>query len=137
MPDDLSLLQSSIETYFAAGSSAIGDASAMEAFLTMRAWLSAGRIRAAEPDPGAPYGWRVNAWVKRGILLGFRLGQLEAMGGHDLAFVDKGTFPARRLGVEDGVRIVAGGSAVREGAYVARSVICAPPMYINVGAYVD
>ena len=109
----------------------------MEAFLALRAALSAGRVRAAEPDPAAPLGWRVNAWVKQGILLGFRLGHLVAMGGNDLAFVDKATFPARRLRVEDGVRIVAGGSAVREGAYVAPTVICAPPMYINTGAYVD
>jgi 2,3,4,5-tetrahydropyridine-2,6-dicarboxylate N-succinyltransferase len=135
--DDLSVLQSAIEQYSAGvGSAPADEAAAMEAFLALRTALSAGRIRAAEPDAQAPLGWRVNAWVKRGILLGFRLGHLAAMGGHDLAFVDKATFPARRLGVADGVRIVAGGSAVREGAYVAPSVICAPPMYINVGAYV-
>ncbi len=137
MPDDFSVLQSVIETHFAAGSAAVGDAAAMEAFLALRAALNAGRIRAAEPDPAAPLGWRVNAWVKQGILLGFRLGHLVAMGGNDLGFVDKATFPARRLGVEDGVRIVPGGSAVREGAYVAPSVICMPPMYVNAGAYVD
>ena len=134
--DDLSLLASSIDTYFAAGATAVGDAGAMETFLALRAALTEGRARAAEPDAGAPSGWRVNAWVKRGILLGFRLGQMEATGG-ELSFVDKATYPSRRFAVEDGVRVVPGGSAVRTGAYVAPSVICMPPMYINVGAYVD
>jgi 2,3,4,5-tetrahydropyridine-2-carboxylate N-succinyltransferase len=78
----------------------------------------------------------VNAWVKRGILLGFRLGTL-ASSGDGLSFVDKHTYPARRFAVEDGVRLVPGGSAVRAGAYVAKGVVCMPPMYVNVGAYVD
>jgi 2,3,4,5-tetrahydropyridine-2-carboxylate N-succinyltransferase len=82
----------------------------------------------------------VNAWVKQGILLGFRLGVLvesrsEGQGG--LSFVDKNTYPARHFSVSEGVRVVPGGSSVRAGAYVARSVVCMPPMYINVGAYVD
>ena len=85
----------------------------------------------------APLGWRVNSWVKRGILLGFRIGQLAAFGNHDLSFVDKSTFPARSFTPEEGIRIVVGGSSVREGAYLARGVICVPPMYVNVGAYVD
>jgi 2,3,4,5-tetrahydropyridine-2-carboxylate N-succinyltransferase len=79
----------------------------------------------------------VNSWVKRGILLGFRIGQLTAFGNHDLSFVDKGTFPARAFTPDEGIRIVVGGSSVREGAYLARGVICMPPMYVNVGAYVD
>jgi 2,3,4,5-tetrahydropyridine-2-carboxylate N-succinyltransferase len=80
----------------------------------------------------------VNAWVKRGILLGFRLGELEESGHpKSLTFVDKDTFPARAFSIEDGVRVVPGGSAVRLGAYVAPTVVCMPPMYINVGAYVD
>ncbi len=82
-------------------------------------------------------GGGVNAWVKQGILLGFRLGVLQEMGGGEFSFVDKDTYPARRFRVEDGARIVPGGSAVREGAFLARSVVCMPPMYINVGAYVD
>ncbi len=83
--------------------------------------------------------WKVNAWVKQGILLGFRLGELSKMGADTdtLSFVDKDTFPARHFGVADRVRVVPGGSSVREGAYVAPSVICMPPMFINVGAYVD
>jgi 2,3,4,5-tetrahydropyridine-2-carboxylate N-succinyltransferase len=79
----------------------------------------------------------VNAWVKQGILLGFRLGVLEGMPGEGLSFVDKDTYPVRRFSAGDGIRIVPGGSSVRAGAYVARGVVCMPPMYINAGAYVD
>jgi 2,3,4,5-tetrahydropyridine-2-carboxylate N-succinyltransferase len=129
-------LREKIEQYFAAGAAAVGDAEAMAAFLAMRDALETGDVRAAEPDADAPTGWRVNAWVKQGILLGFRLGQLEDS-GRGLSFVDKSTFPARRFTAEQGVRIVAGGSSVRAGAYVARGVIAAPPMFVNVGAYVD
>jgi 2,3,4,5-tetrahydropyridine-2-carboxylate N-succinyltransferase len=108
----------------------------MDAFLELRTALSEGRVRAAEPDPASSLGWRVNAWVKQGILLGFRLGTLEKMGG-ELSFVDKNTYPARRFGLEEGVRVVPGGSSIREGAYLARGVVCMPPMYVNAGAYVD
>ena len=194
-------LQTKIEEYFAAGAAAVGDAGAMAAFLELRDALEAGAVRAAEPDPAAPTGWRVNAWVKQGILLGFRIGELEgadttpyrlrdrakdaswnvgwneersagesaAHGTHGgpqnqqvlsdyfygeqkgwagkqgaaaehergFPFVDKSTFPARRFSPEQGIRIVAGGSSVRGGAYLARGVICAPPMFVNVGAYVE
>jgi 2,3,4,5-tetrahydropyridine-2,6-dicarboxylate N-succinyltransferase len=130
-------LEQEIERHFAAGAQAVQDPAALEAFTRLRNELNSGRIRSAEPDATAPHGWRVNCWVKRGILLGFRIGQLASLGGHDLSFVDKATFPARRFTPQDGSRIVPGGSSVREGAYVARGVICMPPMYINVGAYVD
>jgi 2,3,4,5-tetrahydropyridine-2,6-dicarboxylate N-succinyltransferase len=130
-------LQQSIERYFAAGPAAIGDASAMETFLSLRAALEAGDIRSASPDPDSPIGWRVNAWVKQGILLGFRLGILSEFAGAGLSFVDKHTYPARHFVPADGVRVVPGGSAVRAGAYIARGVVCMPPMYINAGAYVD
>jgi len=104
-------------------------------FLDFREALTKGKIRAAEKKNGR---WLVNAWVKQGILLGFRLGELAEMGGpRGLSFVDKDTFPPRRFRVADGVRVVPGGSSVRQGAYVAPSVVCMPPMYINVGAYVD
>ena len=129
-------LQQRIEHYFAAGSAAASDPAAMTAFLELRDALEAGALRAAEPDAASPTGWRVNGWVKRGILLGFRIGQLEAWGS-DLSFVDKGTFPHRRFTADQGIRIVAGGSSVRAGAYLARGVIAAPPMFVNVGAYVD
>src|SRR5438552_10387938 len=107
---------------------------ARKTFLTFREQLTQGKIRAAEKVNGQ---WRVNAWVKQGILLGFRLGELTKMGTDTLSFVDKDTFPARQFTVDDRVRLVPGGSSVREGAYVASSVICMPPMFINVGAYVD
>lgn len=108
----------------------------MAAFEELRGALEAGAVRSAEADPSSATGWRVNAWVKRGILLGFRLGHL-ATSGDGLSFVDKHTYPARRFTTEDGVRVVPGGSAVRAGAYVAKGVVCMPPMYVNVGAYVD
>lgn len=108
---------------------------ARETFLEFRDALTAGKIRAAEKRDGT---WVVNTWVKQGILLGFRLGELSEMGSDGgLSFVDKDTFPSRNFSVGDRVRVVPGGSSVRQGAYVAPSVICMPPMFINVGAYVD
>src|SRR5256885_9276055 len=111
------------------------DAEARNVFLDFREQLTHGKIRAAEKINGE---WRVNIWVKQGILLGFRIGELTETGAAaGLSFVDKDTFPARRITINDRVRLVPGGSSVREGAYVAPSVICMPPMFINVGAYVD
>ena len=110
-------------------------ASARTIFLEFRDQLTRGEIRAAERINGE---WKVNVWVKQGILLGFRLGELTQMGsGECLSFVDKDTFPARKFTVADRVRMVPGGSSARLGAYVAPSVICMPPMFINAGAYVD
>ena len=104
-------------------------------FLDFRDQLTRGQVRAAEKIDGH---WTVNVWVKQGILLGFRLGEIAEMGsGECLSFVDKDTFPARKFSVEDRVRVVPGGSSARLGAYIAPSVICMPPMFINVGAYVD
>jgi 2,3,4,5-tetrahydropyridine-2,6-dicarboxylate N-succinyltransferase len=134
IPSDL---QQSIERLFAAGPAATSDTGAMESFLALRAAIEAGEIRAAEPDASIPIGWRVNAWVKQGILLGFRLGALTESSSGALSFVDKHTYPARLFEASDGIRIVPGGSSVRAGAYLARSVVCMPPMYVNVGAYVD
>ena len=110
------------------------DPEARKTFMEFRDALTAGNIRAAEK---AADRWVVNAWVKQGILLGFRLGQLAEMGDSALSFVDKDTFPARHFTVADRVRVVPGGSSARVGAYVAPSVICMPPMFINVGAYID
>lgn len=103
----------------------------------LRAALSAGEVRAASPDPGSPTGWRVNAWVKRGILLGFRAGDTvdQTPDGRGL-FFDKDTLPLKPLSVASGVRIVPGGSSVRDGAYLGRGVICMPPMFVNIGAWV-
>jgi 2,3,4,5-tetrahydropyridine-2,6-dicarboxylate N-succinyltransferase len=135
-------LQLSIEEYFASGPAAIANPDAMQAFLSLRSLLESGELRSASPDADAPTGWRVNAWVKQGILLGFRLGVLVDFSLHELAvsgpsFVDKHTYPARHFTAADGIRVVPGGSSVRSGAYVARGVVCMPPMYINAGAYVD
>ncbi|MEO6815964.1 MAG: 2,3,4,5-tetrahydropyridine-2,6-dicarboxylate N-succinyltransferase [Edaphobacter sp.] len=130
-------LQERIEHWFAQGAAAVGNKEAEAAFLELRDGLEAGQLRSAEPDD-SHLGWRVNAWIKRGILLGFRLGSLTEMGSTEgLSFVDKATYPARRFAVADGVRVVPGGSSVRAGAYVSKGVVVMPPAYVNVGAYVD
>lgn len=107
---------------------------ARRAFDALKAALNAGAVRAAERGPDGM--WRANAWVKAGILLGFRLGRVEPAAGGPFPFFDKDTFPLRALRPEDGVRVVPGGSAIRDGCYVAPGVVCMPPMYINVGAWV-
>lgn len=97
--------------------------------------LESGQLRAVDRTPD---GWRVNAWVKQGILLGFRVGAVKATeAAGPLAFVDKDTFPARRFGPSDGVRVVPGGTAVRRGAHLGKGVVVMPPAYVNVGAFVD
>ncbi len=127
-------LQSSIERLFALGAAA-DQAQARSVFGEFLDALTAGQIRAAEKRDGR---WQVNVWVKQGILLGFRLGEMVDMSaGGGLSFVDKDTFPARRFTPAERVRVVPGGSSVRSGAYLAPGVICMPPMYVNVGAYVD
>jgi len=130
----ISEMRSAIERLFAAGE--IKDRhEARSIFLEFRQALTLGRVRAAEKHDGR---WVANAWVKQGILLGFRLGELvESSDPSGLSFVDKDTFPLRHFRAADRVRVVPGGSSIREGAYVAPGVICMPPMYINVGAYVD
>jgi 2,3,4,5-tetrahydropyridine-2,6-dicarboxylate N-succinyltransferase len=155
-------LQQRIEHHVVAATEA-GDPAVMAAFLELRDALEAGTVRSAEPDPASPTGWRVNAWVKQGILLGFRIGQLEGFAWESapdaelhapahagalqsnmeptsssgFPYIDKGTFPPRRFTAKQGIRIVAGGTAIRAGAYVARGVIVIPPSYINTGSYVD
>jgi len=127
-------LKENIESLVAAGSGA-DKAAARAAFDELKAALEAGTVRSAEPDLSMPSGWRVNTWVKQGILLGFRFGDLVEMSA-GLPFYDKDTQTVQSPGVAAGVRIVPGGSAIRGGAFVARGVICVPPMYINIGAYV-
>src|SRR6188508_2159802 len=121
-----------------AGGQGIDRQAARDAFAELRAALSAGEVRAAEPDASTPTGWRVNTWVKQGILLGFRSGGLvDASADHGRwPFFDKDTLPLHKFTVADNVRVVPGGSTIRDGAYVAPGVICMPPMYINLGAYV-
>jgi 2,3,4,5-tetrahydropyridine-2-carboxylate N-succinyltransferase len=100
--------------------------------------LNSGEVRSAEPDPSAPSGWRVNAWVKKGILLGFRMGAVVDMSVDPVRqpLLDKATWPVKRLTPESGVRIVPGGSSIRDGCYIGRGVTCMPPMYINAGTWV-
>jgi 2,3,4,5-tetrahydropyridine-2-carboxylate N-succinyltransferase len=131
-------LQERVEHWFTLGADAVGNGDAEAVFFELRKALETGALRAAEPDASLPLGWRVNAWVKLGILLGFRIGKMTEMGcAEGLSFVDKHTFPARRFTLADGVRVVPGGVSVRTGAYVAKGVAVIPPAYINVGAYVD
>lgn len=108
-----------------------------ELFHQFKSSLNRGEVRAAEKAESGE--WRVNSWVKRGILLGFRMGQLADMSPEDrsLSFVDKDTYPVQKFSVENRVRIVPGGSSIRDGAYLAPGVVCMPPMFVNVGAYVD
>jgi 2,3,4,5-tetrahydropyridine-2,6-dicarboxylate N-succinyltransferase len=109
-----------------------------ELFQSFKAALNRGEIRAAEPDRGSASGWRVNPWVKKGILVGFRMGAIVDMSVNPerQPFFDKSTYPVRAMAASDGVRIVPGGSSIRDGAFIARGVICMPPMFVNVGAYV-
>jgi 2,3,4,5-tetrahydropyridine-2-carboxylate N-succinyltransferase len=108
---------------------------ALKVFSKFKFFLNRGEVRAAQNVNGE---WRVNMWVKKGILLGFRLGVLEDVSiNTHFRFFDKSTYPLKQLSLNDGVRVVPGGSSIRDGAYVAKGVVCMPPMYINVGAYVD
>jgi 2,3,4,5-tetrahydropyridine-2,6-dicarboxylate N-succinyltransferase len=131
-------LRDDITSLFEQGDAASKDA-ARAAFLALRSALAAGRVRAAEPDPASSTGWRVNVWVKQGILLGFRFGEIVDMGiGRGRwQFFDLDTMPLKTIDPANGVRLVPGGSFVRDGAYLGTGVICMPPMYVNVGAYVD
>jgi len=131
------MLQEQIEALFDHPPDRYGDEH-FRLFQAFKDALNAGTARAAEPDPTVPCGWRVNGWVKKGILLGFRLGTMADM-SVDAArqpFFDKTTYPVKKLSLASGVRIVPGGSSVRDGCFLGRNVTCMPPMFINVGAYV-
>ncbi|MCU0226060.1 MAG: hypothetical protein MUF01_00350 [Bryobacterales bacterium] len=130
-------LQAAIEELFA-NPPALYTPAHTALFARFKHLLNVGQIRAAQPDADTPTGWRVNPWVKQGILLGFRMGTLVDMSVETARqpWFDRSSYPVKQLRVEDGVRVVPGGSSIRDGAYVARTVTCMPPMYINVGAYV-
>src|SRR6266480_3141415 len=108
------------------------------AFAELQEALNAGQVRAAEPDAASATGWRVNTWVKKGILLGFRMGGVIDMSIDSARqpFFDKSTYPVKQFTAQSGVRIVPGGSSIRDGCYIGKGVTCMPPMYINAGAYV-
>ena len=130
-------LADDIASLVAAGAAA-DKAAARAVFARLRAALSTGEARAAEPDASTPTGWRVNTWVKQGILLGFRHGDNADMSADHgrWPFFDKDTLPLKRFTVDSKVRVVPGGSSIRDGAYVGAGVICMPPMYINIGAWI-
>ncbi len=130
-------LAETIGALFSAGAGADKDA-ARKAFFELQRGLNTGEVRAAEPDADSPTGWRVNEWVKQGILLGFRFGDMvDASSDHGKwPFFDKDTMLVKRPALTDGIRIVPGGSTIRSGSFVARGVVCIPPMWINIGAYV-
>ncbi|MCL5005885.1 MAG: 2,3,4,5-tetrahydropyridine-2,6-dicarboxylate N-succinyltransferase [Acidobacteria bacterium] len=129
-------LQSQIEELFSRQTDQYGD-EYFEAFDKFKAALNAGEVRAAEPDPGSPTGWKVNTWVKKGILLGFRVGRIVEMPPPPLQFRDKHTYPLNQIPSDRNIRVVPGGSSIRDGCYIGRNVTCMPPMYVNAGAYVD
>jgi 2,3,4,5-tetrahydropyridine-2-carboxylate N-succinyltransferase len=147
-------IQTQIEELFARETKEFGDEYFL-AFDEFKAALNEGRIRAAERDSNSPSGWRVNGWVKKGILLGFRLGRVVEMpvaplyerrasddhrsqtGATECQFRDKHTYPLKQLPDDQNIRVVPGGSSIRDGCYIGKNVTCMPPMYINVGAYVD
>jgi len=110
---------------------------AFDCFVKLRHQLNAGLVRAAEPDSSSATGWRTNAWVKQGILLGFKLGVLaEVASTPPWCFFDKSTVPVRSFRIEDNVRVVPGGTSIRDGAYISSGVIIMPPAYVNIGAYI-
>lgn len=132
------MLQAEIEHLFGENPAAYTQAH-FDLFQRFKDALNSGAVRAAEPASSASTGWQVNAWVKKGILLGFRMGATVDM-SIDVSrqpFFDKATFPVKPVTVESGVRIVPGGSSIRDGCFVGRGVTCMPPMFVNVGAYVD
>jgi len=127
-------LREQIEQLFAKTEFDAGDREVYEEF---KSALRTGAVRSAEKDTDG--NWRANAWVKQGILLGFRMGKMVEMSmpTETFRFFDKDTFPLRPMTLDDGVRIVMGGSTIRDGSYVAKNVVLVPPCYVNVGSYVD
>lgn len=133
-------LQEQIERFYTEDIKRVDRTAALRAFNELKFFLNDGDVRAAQRSDasGNRGGWIVNDWVKKGILLGFRLGEMVEMGSGDLfRFFDKDTYPLKRLSLDQQVRVVPGGTAIRDGCFVAKSVVVMPPAYINVGAYVD
>lgn len=128
------ILQQIIERLYEMPIDQIDRDDAMQAVEQLKTSLNNGEVRAAEQ-----YGhiWHVNAWVKKGILLAFRLGTLNELSSGAFQFFDKDTMTLKRFGAEQGVRVVPGGSAIRDGAFIARGVVMMPPSYVNIGAFVD
>jgi 2,3,4,5-tetrahydropyridine-2-carboxylate N-succinyltransferase len=133
-------LKERIESYYPQPIEKIDQFAAIQTFNEFKFFLNSGDIRAASPSVNGDNksGWIVNDWVKKGILLGFRLGELADFSINEhFKYFDKSTYPPRKLTLDNQVRIVPGGSSIRDGSYVAPGVIIMPPAYINTGAYVD
>ncbi len=131
-------LKEQIEQFYAADAKLLDRPSALRAFHELKFFLNGGELRAAQRSSDSPTGWAVNEWVKKGILLGFKLGELAEFPDNDhVRFFDKNTYPLKRLTLDHNIRLVPGGSSIRDGAFVAKGVVVMPPAYINVGAYVD
>jgi 2,3,4,5-tetrahydropyridine-2-carboxylate N-succinyltransferase len=133
-------LREQINELYDQDAQALDRSAALRAFNELKFFLNSGEIRAAQPsgDSGAAAGWIANDWVKKGILLGFRIGEIADVSiNEQFRFFDKKTFPLKRLSLDHHVRIVPGGSSIRDGAYVGQNVVVMPPAYINIGAYVD
>lgn len=128
-------LQEEIEAMYALDPALLDRPRALQLFNELKFFLNRGELRAADLSGSE---WRVNSWIKKGIVLGFRLGVVaEVAGGGPVHFFDKNTWPLRHMRLDEGVRIVPGGSSIRDGVYLGKGVICMPPMFVNVGAYVD
>jgi 2,3,4,5-tetrahydropyridine-2-carboxylate N-succinyltransferase len=132
------MLQEQIELLFAHVPDSFGQQH-FALFQSFKDALNSGQVRAAEPDASKPAGWRVNPWIKKGILLGFRMGAIVDMSIDPAKqpFFDKATYPVKRIAKDAGVRIVPGGSSIRDGCFIGTGVTCMPPTFVNVGAYVD
>jgi 2,3,4,5-tetrahydropyridine-2-carboxylate N-succinyltransferase len=131
-------MQTEIEELFDSKPSSYSEAH-FALFARFKQALNTGRVRSAEPDSSLRSGWRVNTWVKKGLLVGFRIGTVVDMSpdAARLPMFDKATWPVRKMGPDAGVRIVPGGSSIRDGCFIGKGVTCMPPMYINAGAWVD
>lgn len=131
-------LKDQIESFFNQDLKQLDRPAAIRAFHELKFFLNGGEIRAANRSVDSPSGWLVNDWVKKGILLGFRIGELTEVSINDqFQFFDKNTFPLKKLSLEHQVRLVPGGSSIRDGSFVAKSVVIMPPAYVNTGAFVD
>ncbi|HLE32792.1 MAG TPA: 2,3,4,5-tetrahydropyridine-2,6-dicarboxylate N-succinyltransferase [Bacteroidota bacterium] len=131
-------LKDQIELYFNQETKTLDRTAALRVFNELKFFLNSGEVRAASKSPKSKSGWTVNDWVKKGIILGFRLGELvDYSEKEQFRFFDKNTYPLKRLTLDHNVRLVPGGSSVRDGAYLAMGVVIMPPAYVNTGAYVD
>lgn len=136
----MTTLKEQIENFYSQDPKSLDRQSALRAFNELKFFLNAGEIRAAyhSSSEGNSNGWVVNDWVKKGILLGFRLGELTDVSlNEQFRYFDKSTFPLKRMTLDHQVRLVPGGTTIRDGSYVAKNVVIMPPAYVNVGAFID